>query len=166
MRRSVPESGGTWGYKWGYLFPNWGYMAPIPPGCSHRQRRPRIDATLRDATPQYNPPRESLATVRQRGSNYPHWGSQGGPTTPPLAATLRGVTPFLPGTPGTNCNNACKSLSSLNNSVPGNYRGQVLIHRGHRGQNRLSTGGSPVLCPFFAVSLAFHARARSLCHLA
>ena len=31
VRRSVPESGGRWGYKWGYLLEKWGYIATCTP---------------------------------------------------------------------------------------------------------------------------------------
>ena len=49
MRRSVPESGGMWGYKWGYLFQKWGYISsPIraihpplqSPACRAKQGAP------------------------------------------------------------------------------------------------------------------------------
>ncbi len=48
--------------------------------------------------------------------------SREGPTTPRLAATLRGVTPFLPGTPGTNGETSpqpAPALKSLSPAAPG-----------------------------------------------
>ena len=83
--------------------PHWqaGYTATAP-AVAHTQQRGRIQTQAPTRACLLTPPKRS-ELEKHRGSNYPCANLPGRThDTPPLAATLRGVTPFLPGTPGTN----------------------------------------------------------------
>lgn len=133
-----------------------GHPSPLTvhPFCSphtkavSRSFRTRADEPDRRTHPggaQHNPPCSGRELARHRRRKHPHQARRGST----FARFPSGCHPDLPGTPGTNRQNACNPLSSLVFSVPGRT-GNKHKPTGNTGNNLMQ--GSAQRCGACVVS--------------